>query len=194
VLEEPCSHCNGEGVIQTTKKLRINIPAGVDSGTRLRVAGEGDAGRRGGPPGDLYVYLSVEPDPDFQRDGLTILSEVRVSYLQAILGAKVSVPTVDSKAGLEEETELVIPPGSQPGTVLVLEGKGVPRLGNPAVRGDHKVTLVVEIPTRLSPEERELLLRLAELHGERTNKRDGFLSGLLRGLAQMPGHREREEE
>lgn len=194
VLEEPCHNCNGEGLAQTTKKLRINIPAGVDSGTRLRVSGEGDAGRRGGPPGDLYVYLFVEPDPDFQRDGLTILSEVRVSYLQAILGAKVSVPTVDSKAGLEEEVELTIPAGSQPGTVLTLEGKGVPRIGNPMSRGDHQITLVVEIPTRISSEERELLMRLAELHGERINKRDGFLGGLLRGLAQMPGNREREEE
>lgn len=194
VVEEACYNCNGEGLAQTTKKLRINIPAGVDSGTRLRVSGEGDAGRRGGPPGDLYVYLFTEADPDFQRDGLTILSEVRVSYLQAILGAKVSVPTVDSKAGLEEEVELTIPAGSQPGTVLTLEGKGVPRIGNSVARGDHQLTLVVEIPTRISSEERDLLMRLAELHGERINKRDGFLGGLLRGLAQMPGNREREEE
>ncbi|MEN9231415.1 MAG: molecular chaperone DnaJ [Thermostichus sp. DG02_5_bins_236] len=194
VIEEVCYNCNGEGLVQTTKKLRINIPAGVDSGTRLRVSGEGDAGRRGGPPGDLYVYLFVEADADFQRDGLTILSEVRISYLQAILGAKVPVPTVDSKAGLEEEVELMIPAGSQPGTVLTLEGKGVPRIGNSVARGDHQLTLVVEIPTRISAEERDLLMRLAELHGERINKRDGFLGGLLRGLAQMPGNREREEE
>ncbi|MFQ3585622.1 MAG: DnaJ C-terminal domain-containing protein, partial [Cyanobacteriota bacterium] len=111
-----------------------------------------------------------------------------------ILGAKVSVPTVDSKAGLEEEVELTIPAGSQPGTVLTLEGKGVPRIGNSIARGDHQLTLVVEIPTRISAEERDLLMRLAELHGERINKRDGFLGGLLRGFAQMPGNREREEE
>ncbi|MEN9220324.1 MAG: molecular chaperone DnaJ [Thermostichales cyanobacterium SZTDM-1c_bins_54] len=181
VIEEVCNRCGGEGLAETTKKLRITIPAGVDSGTRLRVSGEGDAGRRGGPAGDLYVYLFVEPDKEkiFQRDGITIHSEVKISYLQAILGGKVSVPTVDSRAGLEPEVTLEIPPGCQPGTVLTLEGKGVPKVGNPVARGDHKVTVVVEIPTRLSHEERELLEKLAELHGQKTGRGGGFLGGLF---------------
>ncbi|MDX2270474.1 MAG: molecular chaperone DnaJ [Cyanobacteriota bacterium] len=193
VVEERCHNCSGEGLAQNTKKLRITVPAGVDSGTRLRISGEGDAGRRSGPPGDLYVYLFVEPDPDFQRDGQDILSEVRISYLQAILGAKVMVPTLDSRAELEEETELTIPAGAQPGAILTLEGKGVPKIGNSVARGDHRITLVIDIPTRISGEERELLERLAEIHGQKTGRggRDGFLGNLLRGLAQP--NRERGE-
>ncbi len=183
VLEEACYNCNGEGVLQSTKKLRITVPAGVDSGTRLRVSGEGDVGRRGGPPGDLYVYLFVETDPEFQREGQNVLSEVKVSYLQAILGAKITVPTLDSRAELEEEAELEIPPGTQPGAVIPISGKGVPKVGNSVARGDQLVTVVVEIPTRLNTEERELLEKLAELHGEKIGRgRDGFLGSLFRGL------------
>ncbi|WP_017328153.1 molecular chaperone DnaJ [Synechococcus sp. PCC 7336] len=175
VIEDFCDNCGGEGQVQTNKKLRITVPPGVDSGTRLRVSGEGDAGRRSGPSGDLYVYLFIEPDREFQRDGIDILSEVSVSYLQAILGAHILVNTVDG------EEELTVPTGSQPGTVLRLEGKGVPKLGNPVARGDHLITLVVEIPTRTSAEERELLHQLAELRGESTDKGGGrFLGGLFR--------------
>jgi molecular chaperone DnaJ len=177
VIEDFCSNCGGEGLVQANKKLRITVPAGVDSGTRLRVSGEGDAGRRGGPAGDLYVYLFVEPDPVFQRDGINVLSEVRISYLQAILGARILVPTVDG------EEQLVVPPGTQPGAELRLDDKGVPKLGNPVARGDHLITVVVEMPTRLSAEERELLEQLAELRGEQGEKgggREGFLGGLFR--------------
>ncbi|NJL99088.1 MAG: molecular chaperone DnaJ [Synechococcaceae cyanobacterium SM2_3_2] len=167
VVEDACNNCSGDGVIQTTKKLRITVPAGVDSGTRLRVSGEGDVGRRAGPPGDLYVYLFVKPHKDFQRDGQDVLSEVKISYLQAILGSRINVATLDSEAGLEKESEIEVPPGSQPGTVLILEDKGVPKIGNSVARGDHRLTLVVEIPTRVNADERALLERLAELHGEK---------------------------
>jgi molecular chaperone DnaJ len=191
IIEEPCSACLGEGSTQETKKIRITVPAGVDSGTRLRVSGEGDVGRRGGPPGDLYVYLFVEPDPHFRREGLDVFSEVKVSYLQAILGTKIAVPTLDSQAGKEDPVELEIPAGSQPGTVLLLADKGVPKVGNPVARGDHRISLVIEIPTRLNHEERELLEKLAEMRGDKVSRgRDGFLGNLFRGLT----HPHRDEE
>lgn len=176
VIEEKCETCHGSGQVQRTKRLKITIPAGVDNGTRLRVASEGDAGKRGGPPGDLYVYLFVNNDATFQRDGIDILSEVDVSYLQAILGCRMEVETVDGKE------ELQVPAGTQPGTVLTLENRGVPRLGNPVSRGDHRITVNVEIPNRISSEERELLEKLAKLRGDRVGKGHlGFLGDLFRG-------------
>jgi len=177
VIEEKCEVCSGNGQKQETKKLKITIPAGVDNGTRLRVSSEGDAGQRGGPPGDLYVYLFINEDPEFQRDGINILSEIKISYLQAILGCRLEVNTVDGP------TELLIPPGTQPSTVLTLENRGVPRLGNPVSRGDHLITILIDIPNRITTEERELLEKLAKIKGDRTGKGglEGFLGGLFRG-------------
>ncbi len=176
VIADPCPACEGQGVQQVTKKLRINIPAGVDSGTRLRVAGEGNAGQRGGPPGDLYVFLAVRPHAQLRRDGTTIQSEVPLNYLQAILGDTIEVETVDGPEPLE------IPAGTQPGTVLTLKGKGVPRLGNPVARGNHQFTVKVQLPTKLSSDERELLEQLAGHHtrkGHRTQHKSGLFGGLF---------------
>lgn len=177
VIEDKCDVCGGNGQKQETKKLKITIPAGVDNGTRLRVSSEGDAGQRGGPAGDLYVYLFINEDPEFQRDGINVLSEIKISYLQAILGCRLEVNTVDGP------TELLIPPGTQPNTVLTLENRGVPRLGNPVSRGDHLITILIDIPTRITAEERELLEKLAKIKGDRTGKGglEGFLGGLFRG-------------
>jgi molecular chaperone DnaJ len=177
VIEDRCEVCSGSGQIQETKKLKITVPAGVDNGTRLRVSSEGDAGMRGGPPGDLYVYLFVNEDAHFKRDGINILSDLRISYLQAILGCKLSVETVDGPV------ELDIPAGTQPGTVLTMENRGVPKLGNPVSRGDHLITVQVDIPARLKPEERELIEKLAEIRGDQVNRGgiEGFLGGLFRG-------------
>ncbi|PSN20231.1 molecular chaperone DnaJ [filamentous cyanobacterium CCP5] len=177
VIEERCQTCNGSGQVQESKKLKINVPAGVDNGTRLRVSGEGDAGMRGGPAGDLYVYLFVREDAQFRRDGINIHSELKISYLQAILGSKLEVSTVDGPV------ELDVPAGTQPGTVLTLADRGVPRLGNPVSRGDHLITVQVEIPTRLKPEEKELIAKLAEIRGDQVNRGglEGFLGGLFRG-------------
>ncbi|MGK7872064.1 MAG: molecular chaperone DnaJ [Xenococcaceae cyanobacterium] len=174
IIEQKCEACGGAGRKQETKKLKITIPAGVDNGTRLRVSREGDAGLRGGSPGDLYVYLFVESDEEFTRDGINIYSEIMISYLQAILGCRLKVKTVD---GTEE---LTIPAGMQPNTVLTLENHGVPKLGNPVSRGDHLITVKVEIPTRINAEERELLEKLAKIKGESTGK--GGLEGFLGGL------------
>jgi molecular chaperone DnaJ len=157
------------------KKLRINIPAGVDSGTRLRVANEGNAGQRGGPAGDLYVFLSVQSAPGLRRDGIHIHSEVTLNYLQAILGDTIEVDTVDGHEQLE------IPAGTQPGAVLTLQGKGVPKLGNPVARGNHLVSVKVQLPTKLNGEERELLEQLAGHHSSKGHKHP-HKSGLFGGL------------
>lgn len=174
VIEEKCQSCGGVGRLQVTKKLKINIPAGVDNGTRLRVSGEGDAGTRGGPPGDLYVFVAIEPDKEFRRQGVNILSTITISYLQAILGCQLQVNTVDGPE------EIMVPPGTQPDTVLTLEDKGVPKLGNEVSRGDHLLTVKVEIPTRINSEEKELLQKLAKIKGESIGK--GGLEGFLGGL------------
>lgn len=175
-IENKCGTCGGKGQQQVAKKLKITIPAGVDNGTRLRVQSEGDAGKRNGPSGDLYVYLFVNEDSEFERDGINIRSEVKVSYLQAILGCKIPVNTVDG------EVEVTIPAGTQPGRVITLEERGVPRLGNPVSRGDHLLTISVEIPTKVTAEERELLEQLAKIRGDRAQKGgvEGFLGGLFK--------------
>ncbi|MFM2060339.1 MAG: hypothetical protein RLZZ507_9 [Cyanobacteriota bacterium] len=174
VVEDKCDACDGKGTNQVTKKLKITIPAGVDNGTRLRISQEGDAGQRGGPPGDLYVYLFVNQDEEFQRDGINVLSEIKLSYLQAILGCRLEVNTVDGPV------ELIIPAGTQPNTVMKLENRGVPRLGNPVSRGDHMLTVLIDIPTKITPEERELLEKLAKIKGDRTGKGGGFFENLFK--------------
>ena len=178
VIADPCGACGGQGLQQVRKKLRINIPAGVDTGTRLRVAGEGNAGQRGGPEGDLYVFLTVQPHPQLRRDGTTIHSEVTLNYLQAILGDTIEVDTVDG------QTQLEIPAGTQPGAVLTLQGKGVPKLGNPVARGNHQFTVKVQLPTKVSGEERELLEQLAGHHtsrGQKHHHKSGLFGGLFGG-------------
>ncbi len=177
VVEDRCEVCGGAGRKQETKKLKITVPAGVDNGTRLRVSNEGDAGMRGGPPGDLYVYLFVKEHAKFKRDGINILSNLKVSYLQAILGCEIQVETVDGAV------EVQVPPGTQPNTVLTLENRGVPKLGNPVSRGNHLLTVLVDIPTRIKADERELLAKLAEVRGDSVSKKglEGFLGGLFKG-------------
>ena len=175
VIEEKCDVCGGSGRKQETKKLKITIPAGVDNGMKLRVAREGDAGLKGGPPGDLFVYLTVETDAEFQREGNDIKSNISISYIQAILGCTIKVNTVDG------QEDLTIPAGTQPNTVLILENKGVPKLGNPVSRGDHRITVKISIPTRVAGEERELLEKIAKVRGETVGKGgiEGFLGNIF---------------
>ena len=176
VIADPCNACQGLGLQQVPKKLRINVPAGVDSGTRLRVSGEGNAGQRGAPAGDLYVFLTVKSHPQLQRDGLTIHSEVKLNYLQAILGDTIEVETIDGVENLE------IPAGTQPGAVITLKGKGVPKLGNPVARGNHQFVINVQLPTKLSSDERDLLEELAGHHtrkGHRHHHKSGLFGGLF---------------
>ncbi|KAK7261944.1 hypothetical protein RIF29_28268 [Crotalaria pallida] len=164
VISEYCRKCSGEGRLRVKKNIKVKVPPGVSSGSILRVAGEGDAGPRGGPPGDLYVYLDVQEIPGIQRDDINLRSTISISYLDAILGAVVKVKTVEGLADLQ------VPPGTQPGDVLVLARKGVPKLNRPSLRGDHLFSVKVTIPKRISMKERELLEELSSL-GDTTSSR-----------------------
>jgi len=154
IIDEFCGGCSGRGRLQKSKQLMITVPPGVDSGSRLRIRREGDAGPKGGPPGDLYVFLSVRPHKEFKRDGSDIYSSVKVSYVDAILGCEVDVNTVDGPVNLK------VPAGTQPETVMRLEGKGVPKINAKDQRGTHFVTIKVAIPTSVSGEEKEMLEKL----------------------------------
>ncbi len=175
IISDPCTSCGGNGVKQVRKKLRINIPAGVDSGTKLRVSGEGNVGLKGGPAGDLYVFIKVKNDPNLKRDGINIYSEISVSYLQAILGDTVDIVTVDGKVNLK------IPSGTQPNSTLSLENKGVPRLGNPVARGNHQVLVKVKLPTRITEDERNLLENLASQYSDQNSSSNSGLFSKLFG-------------
>ena len=161
VIGDPCPDCGGEGRVERERSIEVRIPAGVDHGSRMRLGGEGEHGRHGGPPGDLYVVFSVAPHERFRREGETVLSEVTISYPKAVLGGPLEVDT------LHGETTLEIPPGTPHGKELRLRGQGIERLGGGG-RGDHVVRVEVQVPhpRDLADEERELLRRLAELRGE----------------------------
>jgi molecular chaperone DnaJ len=167
MIKDPCTTCSGAGRVREEKKITVNVPAGVDDGSRLRVAGEGEAGFGGGPPGDLYVFLSVREHERFTRREYDIHSEQAVSYTQAALGAEVATATIDG------EESLKVPAGTQPTQVFRLRGKGVPYIDGSG-RGDHYVHVAVRIPTSLSEEQRELLEQLAALEGETPAERGMF--------------------
>lgn len=159
VIPDPCEKCGGKGTTLTPSVIPIKTPPGVDTGTRIRVSGEGAAGPRGGPPGDLWVVIEVEEHPIFQREDTEIVCTVPISFTQAALGATIEVPTLDGKVDMK------IPPGTQSGKVFRLRGKGIPVLRGTG-RGDQHVHVVVETPTKLSKRQRELLEELAALSGE----------------------------
>jgi molecular chaperone DnaJ len=148
-------------VNQKTKQIKVTIPPGVEDGNKLRVRGEGDAGPNVGPPGDLYIFLKVKPDKTFRREGPEIYSDETISYVDAILGASIKTPVVDG------EVTIKVPSGTQPGQIMRLKGNGAPRLGNPDVRGDHYVTMNVEIPKDLSKEEKKLIEQLKALQDKK---------------------------
>jgi molecular chaperone DnaJ len=160
VISDPCSECHGEGRVERERSITVKIPAGVDTGARLRLSGEGEHGRRGGPPGDLYVVLQVRPHKHFRRDGATVISRLSISYPQAVLGTTVEVDTLHGK------TPLDVPSGTSHGRDFRLRGQGIDRLDGSG-RGDHVVTVEVDVPNprELSPEELQLLRRLAEIGG-----------------------------
>ncbi|KAK4252916.1 hypothetical protein QN277_011045 [Acacia crassicarpa] len=165
VISEYCYKCSGKGSLRVKKKVKVKVPPGVSSGSILRVVGEGDAGPRGGPPGDVYVYLDVKEIPGIERDGINLCSTITIGYLDAILGAIAKVKTV------EGISEVQIPPGTQPGYMLILARKGVPKLNKPSIRGDHLFTVKVTIPKRISTKERGLLEELALLGNNTTSNR-----------------------
>lgn len=153
VIKTPCETCQGSGRVKRKHKVKIKIPAGIDSGYRLRVAGAGDAGSKGASPGDLYVFITVEPHPLFNRDGNNLYHRLKISFIQAILGDEISVSTLDG------QTTLTIPRGTQPNTSLRIKGKGMPSLEY-RERGDLYILVEVEIPQKVTREQEELLRKL----------------------------------
>lgn len=168
ILDKPCKVCRGHGRRERTTKIKLRIPAGVDTGSRLRSAGNGEAGWRGGPAGDLYVILHVKPHEIFQRDGDDLLCEVPIGFVQAALGAEIEVPTLDGRAAIK------IPPGTQPGTMFRLKGKGVKNVQGYG-HGDLHVRVSVEVPTHLSAPQRAKLEEFAALcNGKESPLSQGF--------------------
>ncbi len=158
IIQEKCSRCNGEGKVFVERKIEIKIPAGVDSGSKLRISGEGEAGTRGGPPGDLYVILHVRPHKIFKRQDSNLICEIDLDFVSAALGAEIEVPTLEGKAKLR------IPEGTQPGAVFRLRGKGVPSLRGFG-KGDQLVKVKVDVPRRLNSRQKKILREFAEASG-----------------------------
>jgi len=162
IIENPCRSCQGSGQREQTSKIRIRIPAGVDTGARLRSSGNGEAGARGGPPGDLYVVLHVKQHELFQREGDDLICEVPISFVQATLGAEIEVPTLDTKAKIN------VPAGTQNGTIFRLKGKGIKNVQGYG-QGDLHVRVAVEVPTHLNVAQKAKLQEFAELCDENVN-------------------------
>ena len=163
IITEPCNDCGGNGLVPKTKKVAITIPAGVDTGAKLRLKNEGEGGRRGGPSGDLYVVLHVEPHEYFYRDGLNIHYQLPLSITQASLGCKLEVPTIHGSKNI------TIPAGSQNSHVFILKSEGVPSLRGYG-KGDMHIELKVEIPVELTKRQKELLKEFEKLEQEKKNK------------------------
>jgi molecular chaperone DnaJ len=170
VVKNPCSGCEGQGAVQRPRKVAVSFPAGVDSGTRLRIQGQGLPGPPGTPNGDLYVEIDVEEDPRFERDGADLVTRAHVSFSQAALGGEIEVPSL----GEEGTVKMALPAGTQPGSVVTLKGQGVPRLDGRG-RGALVVVVQVDVPTALTDRARELLAELeaelGPLAGEASRRR-----------------------
>jgi len=177
MIAEPCTTCAGHGQVRKNRKLQLKVPAGVDDGSRIRLSGEGDAGTRGGPRGDLYVFLSVTPHELFERDNLDLLVTVPVAMTTAALGGEVDAPCLTSEACDGRcKAPVSVPAGSQTGQTVRIKGKGMPHL-NGKNRGDLVVELFVETPTELTPHQKELLQELAASLGESQTPRNSSFAG-----------------
>jgi len=159
IISEPCGACNGAGRVRKLHALSVRIPPGVDTGTRLKLRGEGEGGVAGAPPGDLYVDIELEPHPLFVREGLDIICDVPISFTQAALGAEIDVPTLEGKVKMK------IPPGTQSGKLFRLKGKGI-RDVHGYQQGDQHIRVTLETPTHLTLRQKELLREFAALGGE----------------------------
>lgn len=164
VLVSPCNSCGGQGRVRKSRKVQVKVPPGVDTGTRLRLRGEGDFGYRGGVAGDLFVRLEVRQHELFERDGDNLYCKVSISFIQAILGDKIEIPTLEGVKIVEIE------PGTQPGAVIRFSGEGVPRLRGYG-RGDLFIEVEVKIPKQVTPRQAELLMAFMELEKEKTESR-----------------------
>lgn len=176
IIKTPCKECGGRGQKKVNKSIKVKIPAGIDEGQRIRVSGGGQAGRRGGPSGDLYVYVYIKQHELFTREGYDVLCEVPVTFVQAALGDTIEVPTIHGKV------EMKVAAGTQSGTVMRLRGKGIPllrRSGN----GDQHVRIKVLTPQKLSARQKELLKEFADLSGNKVNpEQESFFSKVKRAF------------
>ena len=159
IIKEPCPTCVGRGTVKRNRKITIDIPAGVDNGSVMPLRGEGEPGEKGGPKGDLYIYMRVKPHSLFKRDGVNLFCELPISFIQAAVGAEIDVPT------LEENEKFEIPEGTQTGTTFKLKGKGIPSLRS-KVRGDIYFTVKVDVPKKLNDKQKEALKQFADAMGE----------------------------
>lgn len=176
VIPSPCQTCGGKGLVRKRRKVTVKVPAGVDTGTRLRLSGEGEAGFRGGPPGDLFVVLRVRPHATFKRNGSDLLVDLHISFPKAALGGKAQVRVIE-----DEIVDVAIPPGTQSGAVQRVKGKGLTKLGS-VYKGDLVLTIIVDTPKKLGNKERELLKQLAEAMGESVDDDKGFLGRMRDAL------------
>ncbi len=166
IIEKPCPTCRGAGQTRKTRQINVKVPAGVDSGSRLRVAGEGEAGIRGGPRGDLYVYIHVKPHKVFKRENDDLICEINITFVQAALGDEVEAPTLEGSAKIK------IPEGTQSGTIFRMKGKGIPNVSGYG-RGDQHVVARVLTPVRLSEKQKTVLREFARLEDERPHSVSG---------------------
>ena len=176
MITDPCTSCHGQGRVEDSKTLSVKVPAGVDTGDRIRLTGEGEAGAHGGPAGDLYVVVNVKPHDIFERDGRNLHCEVPISIIDATLGGELEVPTLDGRVMLK------IPEGTQTGKLFRLRGKGVTPVRGGGV-GDLMCKVVVETPVKLTKRQRELLEELREtLSGDESHspRASGWFDGMKR--------------
>lgn len=171
ILEKPCNSCAGSGVNRKKQKIKVTIPAGIETGKRISIPGQGDAGPNGGEPGDLYVFINVLPHEYFERHGQDIYCLIPISFTQAALGAEIYVNTLDDK-----KVKMKIPSGTQNGKVLRLRGEGVPYLHSPNKRGDMYVKIQVSVPEKLSSRQKKLLEELSSISEEPSNPKPVKLS------------------
>ncbi|KYH34522.1 chaperone protein DnaJ [Clostridium tepidiprofundi DSM 19306] len=175
IIDSPCKNCNGTGTVKKEKNIKINIPAGVDTGNVIPLRGHGQPGSNGGPPGDLYVHIRVMPHKRFVRKGNDIYIEEHISIGKAIFGAEIDVPTIDGTVSYK------IPSGTQSGTVFRLKGKGIQRV-NGYGRGDQYVKVIVDIPKKLNDKQKEALVKFMEASGEDINSTDGNKKGFFKNM------------
>lgn len=159
IIHQPCKDCHGTGTVHTRKKIKASIPAGIDNGQTISIRGQGNAGRNGGPAGDLLITITVRPHELFRREGTSVLCEAPITFSQAVLGAELEIPTIDGKV------KYTLPEGTQSGTTFRLKGKGIPSL-NGRGRGDQYVTVYIETPRHLTREQKDAMLKFAETLGE----------------------------
>ena len=172
-IKTPCSTCRGKGKVRRTQKMKVKVPAGIDMGQAFRVSGQGNVGSNGGPNGDVMVEVYIRKHPIFQRNGMDVYCEVPISFAQAALGGEIEVPTLDGKILYE------IPEGTQTGREFVMTDKGIPDVSNPRRRGRHRFTVVVETPTKLTKEQKELLRQLeGTMESKSSPKRKKFFDTL----------------